>query len=186
LLALPLQAQLPETPPKRCRSLFSYSDDFRELIGERVHPKIVIDEVKFEGANHLPDANLEELIASLKDFDFKDNSGWLEEAELLVSKFWGNRGFFKVNVKAEEQILNPDRDPQHVQLTFHIEEGIRYWLKDIRFQSSDPEVPLALSPDQLRNLIPMQDGDTLSVKAIRDGMDALKDVYNARGYMDFV
>jgi outer membrane protein assembly factor BamA len=144
-----------------------------------------VDKVKFEGANHIPDADREELIASLKTHDFYNDEGWLDDAAQLVGAFWRNRGYFKVNVTPEKKILNPGSAPEYVELTFHVEEGLQYRLKTVRFQSSDPEVPLVFPPEQLRKLVPMRDGDLVSFGAMRDGLEAFRQLYDSRGYVDF-
>jgi outer membrane protein assembly factor BamA len=46
--------------------------------------------------------------------------------------------------------------------------------------------PPVFSAEELRNLIPLQDGDILSAEKIRDGLAALGQLYGEHGYIDFV
>jgi hypothetical protein len=57
-------------------------------------------------------------------------------------------------------------------------------LKDIVLRSSNPDIRLAFPRDQLRALIPLQDGGIFSTKGIRDGLDALRLAYSSIGYVD--
>lgn len=185
LLVPQIQAQVYRNKPRRCSLSESYPDPLQPPPTPDPFPERILDTVEFEGANHLPDANRQELISSLKNHVFYNGDGWLDDATHLVSEFWRDRGYFKVNVTAKKKILNPGSAPEYVELTFHVEEGPQYRLKDIRFRSSDPDIPLVFPPEQLRKLIPMKDGDLISVGAMRDGLEALKQLYDSRGYIDF-
>jgi Surface antigen variable number repeat len=184
-LAPQIQAQSPEAYPARCKSPFYATDEFKELIGLKVYPRIVIDEVEFDGASHLPGVSRDQLIALLEDREFDDEPNWVAGPEEHVREFWLDRGYFKVRVTSSEKILTPDPTRRHAAAAFHVEEGPQYSLKDIHFQSSDPAISLAFPPDQLRKLFPIQDGDILRTSGIRDGMEALKELYESKGYIDF-
>ncbi len=45
---------------------------------------------------------------------------------------------------------------------------------------------LAFPPEELRTLVPLNDGDLLSTKQIKEGLDALKRLYGSHGYINFV
>jgi outer membrane protein assembly factor BamA len=40
-------------------------------------------------------------------------------------------------------------------------------------------------PDELRNLVPLEDGEIFSDEKIRDGIDAIARLYRSNGYLDF-
>jgi outer membrane protein assembly factor BamA len=186
LLAPPVRAQSPQTLPARCVSPLYGSDAFKELIGLRIFPKIVVDEVQFDGATHLTGADHDQLIASLAGHEFDADHDWLAEPLETVRAFWRDRGYFRVNVTADEKNLETDSTRRRVALTFHVEEGPQYRLKDVGFRSSDVDVPLVFPPEQLRKMVPMADGNILSVKEIRDGLDAFRRFYGSQGYIDSV
>jgi outer membrane protein assembly factor BamA len=52
-------------------------------------------------------------------------------------------------------------------------------------ESIDQNRPV-FSPEELRNSMPLQEGDILNVEKVREGLDALKLLYGAHGYIDFV
>lgn len=161
-------------------------DEFKELIGLRVYPKMVIDDVKIEGGSHLSDYDRAQLIAALERRQFDRDDDWLADPEGIVSGYWRDRGYFRVNVTTEEKVLSSDSTYQHVALSFHVQEGLQYRLQVIRFQNTDRAVPLAFPPGQLRKLIPLQDGELFNTESIRKGMEALMNLYTSRGYIDFV
>src|ERR1700675_2443096 len=70
-------------------------DDFKEMTGRKVFPKIIIDNVIFEGPVHLPAAALEELVASIKQHPLDGDPNWLDEIEEVVLRgTWQDNGYF--------------------------------------------------------------------------------------------
>lgn len=148
---------------------------------------VVIDDVKFDEPTHLPVSTRERLIAELKQGTYKAGSGWLEEIQKWpIGGAWQDDGFFKVQVTASASVLNTDSTAEHVLLTIHADEGHQYELGGIQFRSSDPTAPLIFSSTELRSLFKMHEGDILSAQKIRDALDALKELYGSRGYIDYV
>jgi outer membrane protein assembly factor BamA len=114
----------------------------------------------------------------------------------------------------EPQIFSIDSAGHHAFLTIHVTEGPKYRLKDIHFRkgdfaesdletadarpalrkkrSSPDQTPVSANPrlafpdEELRRLVPLQDGDILRVDQIREGLDALKKLYGAYGYINLV
>jgi outer membrane protein assembly factor BamA len=148
---------------------------------------VVIDEVEFDGPIHLPVATRERLVAELKHGTYKVDSGWLEQVlHWPIEGAWQDDGFFRAQVKASASIISTDTTVEHVLLTIHADEGHQYELGSIQFRSSDPTFPLIFSTAELRNLFKIHEGDILSAQKIRDALDALKELYGSRGYIDYV
>jgi hypothetical protein len=177
-------------------SLADEIDDMREEVSAKIAATetatapartVVIDDVKFDGPTHMPDAVREHVVAELKLRTFEADSGWLEEIESVsIRGAWLDEGFFKVAPTATVQVISADPVVQHVSLTVHLDEGLQYRLGDVRFRSSDPTAPLVFSNDELRKLIQMREGDLLNIDKIREGLDAMKQLYGSHGYIDFV
>jgi outer membrane protein assembly factor BamA len=177
-------------------SLADEIDDMREEVrakiaataGAPAAPRtVVIDDVKFDGPTHLPDATRERLVAELKLRTFEADSGWLEEVQAVsIRSAWLDAGFFKVAPTATVQVISTDPAVQHVSLTVHLDEGLQYRLGDVGFRSSDPTSPLVFSNEELRKLLQMREGDLLSVDKIREALDAMKRLYGSHGFIDFV
>lgn len=64
--------------------------------------------------------------------------------------------------------------------------GLQYRLGSLQFRSSDADDPLAFPPEQLRKLVTLKEGELFNVDKIRQSLDALRDLYSANGYIDFV
>jgi outer membrane protein assembly factor BamA len=148
---------------------------------------VIIDDVKFDGATVMPDSVRERLVAELKQRSYDAGSRWLEEIQDgSILGVWQDEGFLKVLPTARAQTVRTDGTVQHVSLTVHIDEGLQNKLGDVRFLSSDPAVPLIFSTEELRNMIPVREGEIFNVQKIREGLDAMRRLYVSHGYIDFV
>ena len=182
---------------------------------EDAYPPIILHDLKFEGKFTIPESDLQEFVSDVMHRKFYADPEWFDEIAEEARGLWQNRGYFKVLMDdPEAQIFSIDSAGHHAFLTIRVTEGPKYWLKDIRFRKGDlaesdretaDERPalrkkhsapdqtqsnasprLALSDEELRRLIPLQDGDILRVDQIREGLDALKKLYGAYGYINFV
>jgi outer membrane protein assembly factor BamA len=166
-------------------------DEFKELIGKKVYPKIIIDDVKFEGAD-LPDSKKEnEVVEQLKQHEFDGGSDWLNVIlEVPILDAWQESGFFNAQASGEFQVVSTGPEYEHVIITVQVKKGLRYRLGEVQFRESDsafdPTAPLAFPREELRKQIQLQDGDIFDVSKIRESLDALKRLYGSRGYIDFV
>jgi len=148
---------------------------------------IIIDELRFDGPIHISDSDRQQLVSELKQHDLSDATDWLEEfREVGIKGMWRDRGYFKVEATAKEETVRKDSAGGHVLVIVHVDEGPQYRLGSVQFRSSDPDVPLAFPPEELRKLIPLSEGDIFAAEKIREGLDALKLLYGSEGYIDFV
>ena len=149
---------------------------------ESNHPKVVIDEVRFDTPIHLPQSVVDELIAQINDGDFNaTNADWVNEfAEVGIRGAWQERGYFRVVAAAKAEPLGGDSSEQHFRVLVHIDEGLQYHLGDITFENAK-----AFSPGELRGLIPLQGGEFFDISKIRLAIELLTKKYDAIGYIDF-
>ena len=156
-------------------------------------PKVIVDSVVFDGPTSLPASIQEQLVADLKEHAaLSSGSEWLEDwNEAAVRGAWQDQGFFKMTSTAKAQIVSSDASEQHVSVIVHVDEGMRYRLRDIRFRkssdgwSSGNEV-LAFPPEELRKRVPLTEGELFRANQIREGLDSLKKLYGSYGYLNFV
>jgi outer membrane protein assembly factor BamA len=186
-----LLAQPQQEKPQTCSPSCLSADEFKEMVGEKVYPKIIIDDVKFDGSSRLLDSNAEQaIITELKHHEFDGGSHWLDEIlEVPVRNAWEKQGYFKVIVHGQTQVMSADSTYEHVVITIRINQGLKYWLGgDIQFREADRDEPdkLVFSREELRKLIPLQEGDIFSTEKIREGIDAVKKLYGSHGYLNFV
>jgi hypothetical protein len=148
---------------------------------------VIIDDVRFDGPTRMPESVRERVVAEIKQCSYDGDSRWLEEIQdASILGAWQDEGFLKALPTARAQTASTDGIVQHVSLTVHVDEGLQYKLGDIRFRSSDPAVPLIFSPEALRKMIPVPEGDIFNVQKIREGLNALRKLYGSHGYIDFV
>jgi surface antigen-like variable number repeat protein len=198
LCSPPVRAQLPRRL-ERCLPYPTYQQEIKAMDEEMAarpgmkesSQRIIVDDVKFDGPIHLSDALRQQVVSDLKQRDFNDNSGsesaWLAEIQAVgLIGVWQDQGYFKVEATAKEEFIRNDFAGKHVRIIAHINEGQQFRLGDVQFRSSDPAEPLAFGPEELRRLIPMGEGDIFSAAKIREGLDALRDLYGSHGYIDFV
>jgi hypothetical protein len=176
--------------PKTCvPSPCPSSDAFEEMTGKKVYPKMIVDDVKFDSPAHLPDSSEErEAISELKQHMFDRGPEGLDEVlEIRIQGDWQNHGFFKVIATGQTQVVSADSTYEHVSVTIHVEPGLQYRLGDVRFRNDrDEHDNLALPREELRKLIPLQEGDLFSTEKIRQSLDAMKKFYGSYGYINFV
>ena len=184
------QAQSEQEKPQQCSPPCVSTDEFREKTGKKVYPKMVVDGVKFESPIHLPDSNEEpEIISEIKQHMFDYGQEGLDEVlEVRIRSAWQDQGFFKVLASSQTQVVSSDSAYEHVVVTIHVDPGQQYRLGVVRFRSSDPDDrdTLAFPRQELRKLLPLQEGDIFNVDKIRESLDALKKLYNSHGYINFV
>ena len=141
-----------QSPPisARCSSPPVTSNDKTELTGEKILPKVVIDSVVFDGPTSLSSSVRDRIVAELKEHAANSaGTRWLEEwNEAVVKDAWRDEGFFKITSTAEAQIISSDATEQHVAVAVHVDEGMRYRLRDIRFGKEPQIVPAATNSMQ--------------------------------------
>lgn len=198
----PVHAQLPPSI-KRCLPYPTLDDEIGQM-NEEVQQKMdaqvpakpspstepaigVIDDVQFDNPIHLPDPARQQLVDTLKLRAFYPVPEWIEKIlDGPIRDAWQDQGFFKVLATAKLEPMPGDSSIRHFRLRIHVEEGEQFRLGKIGFRSSDPDAPLVFSPQHLRDLVPMHEGDIFSAAKVREGLDNLHHMYTDSGYVDFV
>ena len=112
---------------------------------EALHPKVVIDEVRFDGPIHLPDSAINEMVADANNVELDTaNSVWVNQfAKAGIRDAWQSRGYFRVSLEPTEvEPLGGDAHERHFRVTVHINEGLQYHLGDLTFANSNPNAPV--------------------------------------------
>ena len=141
--------------------------------------KIQIDSVEFQGTPHLSTQALEQLVISLKSRQLGARPDWISDEETVVRNAWQEQGYFRALVEVVPHLLRAELDRQYFVLTIRVEDGPQYRMAGIRFRENG-----ALPSDQLRRLMPLQEGDLFNVAKIRDGIEAIRRLYVSLGFID--
>ena len=169
-------------------AVLSHDGRLKEMQGKKVYPKIIVDDVKFDGPFHVPNPSDEpEIISDLKQHVFDHGQEGLDEiSEVEIERAWQDQGFFKVVATGQMKVLSADSNFEHVVITIHVEPGLQYRLGNVRFRNAEPDQALAFPQDRLRKLIPLEEGDLFIADKIRLSLDAFKKMYGKYGYIEFV
>ncbi|MCI0350555.1 MAG: hypothetical protein L0Z53_14115 [Acidobacteriales bacterium] len=138
---------------------------------------VLLQEIKFVGVRQVPLAALRKLAAIYEGKPYDANE--ISELEERVRDLYQQYGFFKVLITRDETATSGS----HVRPTpivFEVVEGRRYRLGTIRFENGKAFTSAALRP-----LFPIQAGEIFNTAKIRKGLENLRKVYGARGYINF-
>jgi outer membrane translocation and assembly module TamA len=109
-----------------------------------------------------------------------------EIAEVGVVGALQNRGYFRARATAEVMRLGNEGADINVAVAISATLGTQYRAGDVRFESADRDVPLSISAEVLRGLIPLQREELFSAEKVRIGMENLTRAYSRKGYVDMV
>jgi outer membrane protein assembly factor BamA len=184
---MPCAAQTLRKSSRVCAPGCSPTDETAEASEAKPHPKIIIDNVIFDGPTPPPDSQTaQRVIDEIKQHQW-GTSGWLDEIlEIPIRTAWQEEGYFKVTATGQSQIVFDDGDTRHVVLTTHVDAGMQYRLGNVAFRTSDPDEPLVFSVVELRPILDLQEGDIFNVAKIRESLDAMHTRYVEDGYINFV
>jgi outer membrane protein assembly factor BamA len=155
-------------------------------------PKVAVDAVEINGTTHLPEAAQEQLVASLKQHEFEEDSNWVSDLENIVIRAetdgWPdreNQGYLGFSVSAQWKPLRREPGLLHVLVTVAVDEGHQKKLKAIEFRYvGDRSGRQAIDSDDLRKLIPLNDGEIYSRDKYYAGLSAVSLAYSERGYIN--
>ena len=173
---------------RTCPPSSGFVDKFQETHKKKVNPKIIVDQVKFDGPARLPDSSDERgVITELKQQVLNFGSDGLDEVlEISIRGAWQDQGFFKVIANGQIQIVSKDSSYEHAVVTIRVDPGMQYRLGDVRFRVLDEDEPIAFPREELRKIIPLQEGDIFSTEKIRKSLESLTKWYDSNGYIDYV
>jgi outer membrane translocation and assembly module TamA len=109
-----------------------------------------------------------------------------EIAEVGVAGALQNRGFYRARATVKLTALESKGADIDVAATIRVTPGTQYRTGEVRFESADDDVPLSISAEVLRELIPLQSGELFSAENVRMGVENLTRAYSREGYVDMV
>ena len=146
-------------------------------------PLIKVTSISFIGNETFSDFALRQVISSrqvrwwafLSSVDKYDESRLDYDARLL-RQFYLGRGYANIEIKRAQGGLLADRSG--FALTFEIDEGTRYKLRDVSFTSQITDIDVS----KFRDDIPLEKGDWYNVKGLEQG---LLNVTNSLGNLGY-
>ena len=155
----------------------------------RVRVRVI--RVEFDSKDGVPTDVQEEISAELRSriFERDANTDYLNElgtetAEVGVRGALQNHGYFRATAVAKLAALRSDGAEVSVAAAISAAPGPQYWAGDIQIESTEGGVPLEMSAEDLRGLIPLQRGELFDVERVRAGLRNLTLAYGREGYVD--
>jgi len=143
-----------------------------------------VKRVLFTGNNAVSGKELRKILFTKEDWilGFLDNAGNLQPDRLeadknIIEQFYQSRGYLKAKVTNID--VDMDDQTKHFTITFHIEEGDRYTVKEVKVPGKD-----ILNDEYLQTRIPIKPGDLYSRKKIIDAIKALEFIWGDLGYIN--
>jgi outer membrane protein assembly factor BamA len=141
----------------------------------------------------LPKTVQEQLVTSLKQREWEENSDWVADLETMViraeSEGWPdreNQGYLNFSVSASWKPLRREPGLLHVLVTVHVDEGQQKRLKKIEFRDVGGYLgPPVFDSNKLRKLIPLNDGEIYNRDKYHAGVAAVAAAYKEQGFIDF-
>lgn len=139
--------------------------------------------IQFVGNENFSASTLQDVVRTseecfycfLSDDDKYDPDRLLFDQQLL-RKFYTSQGYADFKVESAIAELSPDQGGFYI--TFTIEEGPKYTLKDVSFKSTLEGVDV----DKFRELVGTQSGDLYDAEAVENSIDALVDELGDQGF----
>lgn len=146
-------------------------------------PLVKIESIRFIGNDNFSAFSLKQVISSRENrwWAFLSSADKYDEGRLnydtrLLRQFYLSRGYADVDVRRVQGGLLPDRTG--FAITFEINEGVRYKLKDVRFASEIADADISL----LREEIPLETGEWYDVRYVEQGLVNITNALGNQGY----
>lgn len=184
------QGQLPKRL-QRCLPYPTFAQEIQDMRPETTpalvkinppEPRLIVDSVDLEGSASIPGSVQQQVEAEVKGASIS----WARELlDYLVRGALQDQGYFLANLSEDPRPVANDSSHQHVDLTIHVDEGPKFFLGQVAFRSADPDEPLVFRAEELREQVPLEEGDPFVADKIRDSLDRLRNLYGSQGYIDF-
>ena len=142
-----------------------------------------VKHILFKGNKSISGKELRKKIFTKEDwvFGFLDNSGNLQPDRLeadkhVIEQYYQSNGYLKAKVTNVQ--VDMDKDSKNFTITFEIQEGPIYKIKEVNVPGKD-----ILKDEYLANRIPIRSGDLYSRQKILDSIKALELIWGELGYI---
>ncbi len=152
-------------------------------------PKIRIERVEFVGAQVFAQKKLRKILKTRRHwmFSWLTGSGVLKDEQFEDDKdklaaFYRNEGYIDFELK---DVQLETTDPKHMIIRFMISEGTRYKVGDVKFKGNTLFTAEQISKaDRSSKGIKMGVGQVFTPKGLDADIEAIRDFYGSRGYID--
>lgn len=147
------------------------------------HRRVILERIEFDQSVRLSGSDVDAIVKKANESDYDASSlAWVDQvAETGLRSAWQDHGYFQVAVDPTAQSLGGNANEERFVLKVHmLEEGPQFHLGTIQFTGET-----VFSNAELRQAIPMREGEIFNVAHVRASIESLVKLYGARGYIDF-
>jgi len=142
-------------------------------------PRITIDNVEFPNAAPPELPRLAAAARKLQGAEYT-RSAFLAQEDKSLLPIYLEQGYLKAKFgDFEARVVHNDPNEVQVDITVPVVPGSQYKLSSLVFSGNT-----AFSADTLRSLVHLQTGQPANVRELSEDLEALKELYETRGYMD--
>lgn len=145
--------------------------------------KVIVERLEFDKPVELSTADIDQLVAEANRAEWDAaQDRWLDSfAEIQLRSAWQDRGYFKVALDPQAKSLGGDAASERFLVEVRVlNEGPQYHLGNVQFTAGT-----VFQDWELREALPMREGDIFNVESVRKGIAALTKLYASCGYIDF-
>ncbi|TWU09412.1 Outer membrane protein assembly factor BamA precursor [Symmachiella macrocystis] len=140
-------------------------------------PKVVVTKIKFEGNDFFSGPLLRTKVVTktrkLGFFGGKFDPASIPDDIVALKEYYFSLGFFDVKI---ENDVKQSKDGSKVQLTYTIDEGIRYKVGEIRFNG-----PRVIAEETFREQLKLREGDEFDERKLNTDIAMIKAAYGKLG-----
>jgi outer membrane protein assembly factor BamA len=161
-----------------CVLAFSFSVSVAAQVGGS-NQAVVIHKLTLTGASRITEAEWAPIAQDLENRLYEP--GTLSEGLERLRSALLDRGYFKA-VVFDPRFTVLSETPTHkvADVRIRVDEGRQYRLSDIQIEGAT-----AFPPDDVRAQFPISSGDIFNVSKIKEGLDGVRRLYGAKGYVNF-
>lgn len=145
--------------------------------------KATVKRVLFSGNKHMSGKELKQILYTREDWilGFLDKAGTyhpdhIEADRHMIEQLYQNQGYLTAKVIDVQTVMDPRT--KNINVSFDIEEGDLYTIKDIKVQGNE-----LLAESYLLERIPLRTGDIYSREAIVEAIKQLEKIWGNMGYI---
>ncbi len=147
------------------------------------HARSMVKRILFEGNHAITSKKLRGMIMTREEWILSaiDKSGIYQPERLeadrhFIETLYQSSGY--LNAKVIDIDVSPDEKTGQLTITYHIEEGDRYFIKDVKAPGND-----ILSEAQILSALPVRPGQIYSRELIAASIQTLETIWGNRGYV---
>ena len=100
------------------------ADEIKNEVKEAAsYPKVSIDAVAFEGADHLAASVRAQVTRRLEEPTYGNDSGWIDYCQGIVTEALKERGYMLTRVLPRVRVMSGNQREVRVAVTFQVHEG---------------------------------------------------------------